>query len=335
MPTCPDGHHSSADDYCDVCGTPMNAPAAAPAAAAEPPAAPPVRTCPHCGAESPQGALFCEACGYDFTTGTLPRPASVLDLDAPAPSAEVSQGPAPDPSPAAPPQPAAQESAAPQSASESAPGPLVPPTDAGPQPAPRRAAAPPESVPQAPTPQALSPQASTPQTSTPHASSAPLLPPGPATDAGSQATPPRAPNVSPAAPGQPWVAELWIDPDWYALQESPDPMPSPGLPRLVTLRNRSMLIGRPSRSRNIHPDLDCDPDAGISRRHAQLTTDGSRWWIEDLDSSNGTFVAGIAEPLPEEPLRPGQRREIGTDDRIYLGAWTRIVLRPALPGETG
>lgn len=112
-------------------------------------------------------------------------------------------------------------------------------------------------------------------------------------------------------------------------------MPSPGLPRLVTLRNRSMLIGRPSRSRNIHPDLDCDPDAGISRRHAQLTTDGSRWWIEDLDSSNGTFVAGIAEPLPEEPLRPGQRREIGTDDRIYLGAWTRIVLRPALPGETG
>lgn len=290
MPTCPDGHHSSADDYCDVCGTPMNAPAAAPAAAAEPPAAPPVRTCPHCGAESPQGALFCEACGYDFTTGTLPRPASVLDLDVPAPSAEVPQGPAPDPSPAAPPQPAAaQESAAqdsaPQPASESAPGPLVPP--------------------------------------------------GPATDAGSQATPPRSPNVSPAAPGQPWVAELWIDPDWYALQESPDPMPSPGLPRLVTLRNRSMLIGRPSRSRNIHPDLDCDPDAGISRRHAQLTTDGSRWWIEDLDSSNGTFVAGIAEPLPEEPLRPGQRREIGTDDRIYLGAWTRIVLRPALPGETG
>ncbi|TDT33721.1 FHA domain-containing protein [Naumannella halotolerans] len=289
MPTCPDGHHSSADDYCDVCGTPLNAPAAAPAAAAEPPAASPVRTCPHCGAESPQGALFCEACGYDFTTGTLPRPASVLDLDAPAPSAEVSQGPAPDPSPAAPPQPAAQESAAqdsaPQPASESAPGPLVPP--------------------------------------------------GPATDAGSQATPPRSPNVSPAAPGQPWVAELWIDPDWYALQESPDPMPSPGLPRLVTLRNRSMLIGRPSRSRNIHPDLDCDPDAGISRRHAQLTTDGSRWWIEDLDSSNGTFVAGIAEPLPEEPLRPGQRREIGTDDRIYLGAWTRIVLRPALPGETG
>ena len=87
-----------------------------------------------------------------------------------------------------------------------------------------------------------------------------------------------------------WVAEVWIDPAWYEAQESPDPMPSPGLPEVVPLRDTSLLVGRTSRSRNIHPDIDCGTDSGVSRRQAQLTTDGTRWWVEDLDSANGTFV---------------------------------------------
>lgn len=130
-----------------------------------------------------------------------------------------------------------------------------------------------------------------------------------------------------------WVAEVWVDPDWYEAQDSDDPCPSPGLPAVVPLRARSVLIGRPSTSRNIHPEVDCTGDAGVSRRQAQLTTDGLRWWVEDLQSSNGTYVGPASGPLPTDPLPPGQRRELSADDRIYVGAWTRLVVRRAMPEE--
>ncbi|WP_395694330.1 FHA domain-containing protein [Nocardioides sp.] len=250
MSTCPAGHQTSATDYCDVCGLAMgDAPAAAsdaappadatPAADASPPA-PAGGTCPNCSATNPANALFCEACGYDFTTGSMPRP-------------------------------------------------LTPP-------------APPADAPAAPDAQGARPAA---------------VPPA---------------NPSPALT-EPWVAEVWIDPDWYADQESTDPLPSPGLPKVVALHHTSILIGRVSHSRNITPDIDLSSDNGISRRHAQLTTDGTRWWVEDLGSSNGTYVGGSVGALPTAPIPPGQKQEISEDDRIYLGAWTRIVVRPAAPGE--
>jgi pSer/pThr/pTyr-binding forkhead associated (FHA) protein len=71
----------------------------------------------------------------------------------------------------------------------------------------------------------------------------------------------------------------------------------------------------------------------VSRRQAQLTTDGQRWWVEDLQSSNGTYVGAASTPLPSDPLPPGQRKELATDDRIYVGAWTCIVVRRATPEE--
>ena len=129
------------------------------------------------------------------------------------------------------------------------------------------------------------------------------------------------------------MVEIWIDPDWYAAQQPEDPMPSAGLPGLVVLRERSVLVGRPSVSRGIHPQVDCGADTGVSRRHCQLSTDGQRWWVEDLQSSNGTYVSPAGEPLPTEPVPAGQRRELADGDRVYLGAWTRLVIRKALPGE--
>ena len=65
MPTCIEGHASVAEDYCDVCGSPMGSPAApstpAPAAGA--------KECPACGA--PVNGRFCESCGHD---SALPEP---------------------------------------------------------------------------------------------------------------------------------------------------------------------------------------------------------------------------------------------------------------------
>ncbi len=242
---CPNGHTSGADDFCDTCGAkidlenqPASAGPAEPAAGASVAGetAPPPQVCPNCSAPNTPDALFCEACGYDFTTGALPRGAS------PKPGETAGDG---------------------------------------------NAAA------------------------------------SPGGTGGS---------IAPAIALE-WVAEVWVDPDWYQVQEADEPMPSPGLPAVVGLTTRSLLIGRVSPSRNIHPDIDCTSDTGVSRRHAQLTTDGQRWFVEDLGSSNGTFVAPASGPLPEDPIPVGPRTELDDDDRIYVGAWTRIVVRAATDDE--
>jgi FHA domain len=266
MSTCPNGHESASSDYCDTCGAPIrqtpgtagpsgsglapapsgDAPGAAGTAIPDTSTAPgssATQPCPSCAMANTTDALFCEACGYDFTTGTMPRPATPtnpLDLGAAA----------------------------------GATGP----------------------------------------------------------DAGTPVAPSVAPSVAPPVTVE-WVAEVWVDPDWYADQESDEPCPSPGLPVVVPLRTKSLLIGRRSRSRNIHPEIDCSSDVGVSRRQAQLTTDGQRWWVEDLQSSNGTYVGAASEPLPTDALPAGQRRELAPDDRIYLGAWTCIVVRRATAEE--
>lgn len=287
---CPDGHASESTDYCDVCGAPIAAATTAPAPAAVPAPAPTPVTCPHCDAPAASGALFCENCGYDFTTGATPDPSAPATGAVPRVVATPANTPANTPasSPAAP------------SGAPAAPAPAGSPAVAVPVPA------------ADPAPDAARESG----------------PPAPAAAEGASALP------TPGVPGpDEWVAEIWVDPDWYALQQPEDPLPSVGLPALVPLRSRSLLVGRPSVSRNIHPQIDCGTDAGVSRRHCQLSTDGQRWWVEDLQSSNGTYVARTGEPLPDVPLPAGQRHELQDGDRVFVGAWTRIVVRQALPGE--
>lgn len=97
---CPNGHASESTDYCDVCGEPMGAAsssasgavssgsagAGAPAAGAGAGGGEPI-ACPHCSFPAAAGALFCENCGYDFTTGSLPEPAGAPSAATPAPLA--------------------------------------------------------------------------------------------------------------------------------------------------------------------------------------------------------------------------------------------------------
>ncbi|GAA5144880.1 hypothetical protein GCM10023321_01930 [Pseudonocardia eucalypti] len=65
--TCPDGHTSASEDYCDVCGAAMSGPD--PAAVSPVPAG----TCANCGA--PLAGRFCEVCGHD-ATAPVPDPAA-------------------------------------------------------------------------------------------------------------------------------------------------------------------------------------------------------------------------------------------------------------------
>lgn len=124
-----------------------------------------------------------------------------------------------------------------------------------------------------------------------------------------------------------WVAELWVDHSWYATRDSDQPVPDARQPEVVPLTGHHVVVGRTNIERGLHPDLDAGTDAGVSVRHAQLTSDGTRWWVEDLDTSNGTYVSTVGLPLPETPIERGLRVEIDEDDRVYLGAWTRLMLR--------
>jgi hypothetical protein len=69
--TCPNGHASTSDDYCDQCGLRLeqvNVERAAPIggnAAAEPPQLSPL-PCPICGDSTEPGAHYCENCGTDL-----------------------------------------------------------------------------------------------------------------------------------------------------------------------------------------------------------------------------------------------------------------------------
>ena len=331
MARCADGHESRSTDYCDTCGAVITDPgapspasrAAGPDQAAGQPATPTGITCPNCDAINLPDSLFCEACGYDFTTGSMPRVAdtsSWLDLDAPAASAPGGVGPSPsrdESASAAANQPAAEKPSAP------VPSPSL---DLEPEPDPAAGPVPRASVPRPSTPRPSTPQSAGSQ-SPESTRNAPLMPETPRPEA-------RRPEAGMTTNGPvDWVAELWIDPEWYAVQESPDPIPSPGLPDIVPLRGDSALIGRTSHSRGIFPDIEGGADTGVSRRQAKLTTDGKRWFVEDLDSSNGTFVGPAAGELPEDPLPPGRRHELEPSDRIYVGAWTRIVLRRATAEE--
>ena len=348
MAICPAGHNSAADDYCDVCGLPVG-PQGVLTAPAIPPVLPlPGALCPHCGTNNAPDALFCEACGYDFTTGTMPRTATPQVSPSPAspPAAWGATPAAPSASP-----PATWGGAPAASAWET---PASPSSDAAPS-SPDAAPTVPQGIPVIPADAEIPGQARDDEVGlaqsrpSPDAAAqgapSPVIPADagislPSGEPASPAEPSPAPVVTPPSrrPLQPrptsveWVAEVWIDPDWYATQGSSDARPSPALPEVIPLRAGSALIGRTSVSRNIHPDIDCTIDNGVSRRHAQITTDGTRWWIEDLESANGTFVGSSAGPLPRDPIGRG-RVEFAPDQRLYLGAWTRIVVRAATEDE--
>lgn len=91
---CPNGHQSGDSEWCDTCGASIGgSPDAVPVAPASSTATPtstptPASTaeaqsnCPNCGLANDADNLFCEQCGYDFTTGQAPPAAAVAEPSA-------------------------------------------------------------------------------------------------------------------------------------------------------------------------------------------------------------------------------------------------------------
>jgi two-component system, cell cycle response regulator len=78
----------------------------------------------------------------------------------------------------------------------------------------------------------------------------------------------------------------------------------PNIGRVYSVRDGETTLGR---GREVHVRID---DAGASRTHARIVAaEGGHYFLEDLQSTNGTFVAGVRV----------ERAELSSGDRIHIG----------------
>ena len=294
--------------FCDFCGTPLEAPAptaedvpelepvsqeaeleVATAPPAEEPAAPEAEelTCPACGEAVTAGEGFCANCGASLV---------------PAPPEPVVEEAPPEPEPVAEEAlPGEPESAAEEVAEE------APPVE--PEPAPVAEEAPPEPEP-APEPAPV----------------AEVAPPEPAP------APDEAPTC-PACGSEVEAGDAFCSACGFALQSAPaeappaeaPPAPAPAGLRLVIVDSgaeiplpagEEIIVGREDPVSGIYPDVDLTPhggeDGGVSRQHARIVLEGGSYFVEDLDSTNFTFVS-------KQKLAPKVRQQVGDGDEIRFG----------------
>ncbi len=102
---------------------------------------------------------------------------------------------------------------------------------------------------------------------------------------------------------------------WRALKQQSRALSPAQLPRItiveaekspaLSFQKMQILIGR-------DPACDvCLSDPTVSAQHARLDFHDSQWWVEDLQSTNGTYVNGVdvSQPLVVtngDDLRIGQ-----------------------------
>lgn len=67
-------------------------------------------------------------------------------------------------------------------------------------------------------------------------------------------------------------------------------------------------------------DLAFDTDEYISHQHARITFEHGHFWVEDLDSANGTWVNGVLV---------ARKTRIIEEDRVRIG-WTRLHVKAGL-----
>jgi hypothetical protein len=82
------------------------------------------------------------------------------------------------------------------------------------------------------------------------------------------------------------------------------------------LTSDESYIGRWDADNGIFPDVDLDthdPEAKVSRRHARIIRENNKYSVEDLGSTNGTFINRGRR------LIPGNRQSLNDGDEIIVG----------------
>ncbi len=86
---------------------------------------------------------------------------------------------------------------------------------------------------------------------------------------------------------------------------------------LLLVSGRRLLV--PPRGAALGRSRDCDivlEDSSVSRRHAELRPRGSAWTVEDLGSTNGVRVNGLAIHGAHH-LQSGDRIEMGSTEMLF------------------
>jgi FHA domain len=327
MPTCPIGHDSGTDDYCEVCGRLMaGGPPPAPRSFPPPPpsgsryptigggpeplgpdpdATAAVELCPRCKTPREGSEPFCEGCRYYFAAGEGGQ-------QPPAPYPFAPEGPAFPGSPGA---PLAGSGSAGRSVAE-APRPSIP--------APAWPSTTPPPLPPFPEPAAAEP------------------PRAPAAHADTDFALPAPSGLSTAAgpggarPAPSWYVTVTADREYFTAMmarsgpEAQNLFFPPYCPdRRFELAGHQLRIGRTRhRPGEETPEIDLakpPEDPGVSHKHAVLVQqpDGT-WAVVDQDSTNGTTVNGAEDPIAA--YVPVQLKD---GDRVHVGAWTTITLHRA------
>jgi hypothetical protein len=102
---------------------------------------------------------------------------------------------------------------------------------------------------------------------------------------------------------------------------------------MLGLESNLVIIGRKDTQAEAPLDLDLsehDPSNALSRRHACIGRQGTAYYLQDLESMNGTRVN-------EEDALPGRRMPLQDGDRIEFGRGVRVtfVMAKASQGKPG
>jgi hypothetical protein len=254
--------------------------------------------CPQCGVDNPASARFCDQCGAVLIPVTDPG-ATMPAVPAPAAPAAA----APQPAAPAAGQVSAGPSVCPQCGTAVIPGEafcdtcgaaLLGPTrpaQGGGAPGLPFGGVPPQPSYPAPQPVAPQPAPAAPAPIVTPAAPAPIVTP---------------PIVTPPQAAQP--ARTSLAPARLVVQGTGAAVTLPAAPQAV--------VGRADAVSNFFPDVDLTPhgalESGVGRRHVRLFVQGGAVLVEDLDSTNGTFLNGAR-------LAPRQPATLGGGEELRLG----------------